>query len=62
MMIISGGQSTLGSTVFFVRGRELRKIFRSETSKSYNNMDLPQKTYLGQRLDHNRCCSFLSLN
>ncbi|MFS0874040.1 hypothetical protein AB3N00_29160 [Paenibacillus xylanilyticus] len=29
-------------------------IFRSEISKSYNNMDLPQKTYLGQGLDHNR--------
>ncbi|MFE6076769.1 hypothetical protein ACFVQB_20105 [Paenibacillus sp. NPDC057886] len=27
-------------------------IFRSEISKSYNNMDLPQKTYLGQGLDH----------
>ncbi|WP_440108978.1 hypothetical protein [Paenibacillus sp. QZ-Y1] len=28
--------------------------FRSEISKLYNNMDLPQKTYLGQGLDHNR--------
>lgn len=27
-------------------------IFRSEISKSYNNMDLPQKTYLGQWSDH----------
>lgn len=30
-------------------------IFRLETSKSYNNMDLPQKTYLGQRYNHNAC-------
>ncbi|WP_228469394.1 hypothetical protein [Paenibacillus sp. JNUCC31] len=29
-------------------------IFRSEISELHNNMDLPQKTYLGQGLDHNR--------
>ncbi|KAA8745449.1 MULTISPECIES: hypothetical protein [Paenibacillus] len=35
----------------YILTNKTKDIFRSEISKSYNNMDLPQKTYLGQWLE-----------
>lgn len=37
--------NTISGYILTIRTQD---IFRSEISKSYNNMDLPQKTYLGQ--------------